>query len=146
MPVSAIWPSASTTIRSACDAVVSRCATTMRGAPRRELLGGPVDLRLGGQVQSRGGLVQQQDRRVHQVGAGQRDQLALAGRQVAAALGYLVQEAAGQPGDHVDRADPAGRGLDLGVGGVRAGRRRSRPGPCPANRYGSCGTTPSCCR
>jgi hypothetical protein len=71
------------------------------GAPGRELLRRPVHLGLGGQVQGGGRLVEQQDRRVDQVGPGQRDELPLAGRQVTAPLGDAVPEPAGQPGDPV---------------------------------------------
>src|SRR5690606_34605083 len=83
-------------------------------------VGGHIDLRLGGQVQRGGGLVEEQDVGVDEFGAGQGDQLALAGGEVASALGDLVQIAALQGGDHLVRADRAGRRLDLGVGGVRA--------------------------
>ena len=41
----------------------------------------------GGEVEVGGGLVEQQDRRVDEVGAGQADELALPGRQRPAALG-----------------------------------------------------------
>ncbi len=85
------------------------------GALAREPVGGLVDLCLGGQVERGGGLVEQQHVRVDEFGAGQRDQLALAGREVAAALGDGVQVAAVQRGDHVVGADRAGGRLDLGI-------------------------------
>jgi hypothetical protein len=96
-----------------------------RGALRGEPLGSGDHLGLGGEVQGRGGLVQQQDAGVHQVGPGQRDQLPLPGGQVAAAFGHLVPEPAGQPGDHADGADRPGGRLHLGVG---------RAGPAVGNR------------
>ena len=98
-----------------------------RGARRGQLADRVVDRGLGGQVERGGGLVEQQDGRVGQLGAGQRDELALAGRQVAAAFGDLVVVAAGQPGDHVVRAGRPGRRLDLGVAGVRPGVRDRVP-------------------
>jgi NAD(P)-dependent dehydrogenase (short-subunit alcohol dehydrogenase family) len=72
-----------------------------------------LDRGLAGQVERGGRLVEQQDVRVHEVGPGQREQLALAGRQAPAALADLVQVAAGEPGDHLVRADGPGRRLDL---------------------------------
>ena len=77
-------------MRSARAAVLSRCATSKVVRRGRELLGRPDHGGLGGQVERRRRLVEQQDRRVDQVGAGQRDQLTLPGGQVAAALGDLV--------------------------------------------------------
>ena len=71
---------------------------------------------LVGEVEVRGRLVEQQDRRVDELGPGERDQLALAGRERAAALGDLVVVGAGQRGDEVVGADRARRRLDLGVG------------------------------
>ena len=102
-----------------------------RGAPRGQPLGGLDHRRLGGQVERGRRLVEQQDVRVDQVGPGQRDQLALPGGQVAAALGHLVLETTRQPGDHAVRADRPGRGRHLGVGGVRPAvgdRVAHRPG------------------
>src|SRR5579875_1333010 len=49
------------------------------GAARHELLGGRGHGGLGGGVERRGRLVEQQDRRIDQVGAGERDELALPG-------------------------------------------------------------------
>jgi len=51
-------------------------------------------MRLGDQVEVRGGLVQQKDHRVDQLGASERDELALARRQRPPALGQLVMVAA----------------------------------------------------
>ena len=90
-----------------------------RGAPVGQPLGRVDHRRLGRQVERGRRLVQQQDVRVDQIGAGQRDQLALPSRQVAAAFGDLVAESAGQPADHVQRADGPGRGHHLGIAGVR---------------------------
>jgi hypothetical protein len=64
-------------IRSARAAVVSRCATT--SVARRELLGRPGRGRLGGQVQGRCRLIQQQDGGIHSAGTGKGDQLSLPG-------------------------------------------------------------------
>ena len=80
MPSSTTRPWSITTTRSARAAVVSRWATTSVVRRAREAVGGLVDLRLGGQVQRGRRLVEQQDVRVDEFGAGQRDQLALARR------------------------------------------------------------------
>ena len=86
----------------------------------RDLLHGRADPGLGGQVEVGGRLVQQQHGRVDQLGPGQRDELALPGGQRLAALGHLVQVAAGQGRDEVVRADRPRRRLDLGVARLRA--------------------------
>ena len=56
------------------------------GAACGEPVGGGQDRRLGGRVQGGGGLVEQQQVRVDQLGAGQRDQLPLPGGQALPAL------------------------------------------------------------
>ena len=61
-----------------------------RGAAAGSARRSPRSPRLGGQVERGGRLVEQQDVGVDQLGPGQRDQLALTGRQVAAALADLV--------------------------------------------------------
>ena len=62
--------------------------TVVRSA--RHLLHGRRHPGLGGQVEVGGGLVEQQDGRVDQLGPGQGDQLALPGRERPAPLGQLV--------------------------------------------------------
>ena len=79
-----------TTIRSARAAVVSRCATTIVVRAAVSSLMAWLTADFGGQVEGGGRLVEQQDGRVGQLCAGQRDQLPLAGRQVAAAFGHHV--------------------------------------------------------
>ena len=110
-----------------------------RGAVGGEALHRGDDAGLVGEVEVRGRLVEQQDRRVDQLRPGERDQLALPRRERAAALGHLVAVAAGQRGDEVVGADRAGRRLDLGV-------CRLRPSvgdvvaDAPVKRNASCGT------
>lgn len=90
------------------------------GAAAGEAVRGLVDLGLRGEVERGGRLVEEQHVGVDQLGAGQRDELALAGGQVAAALGDLVQVAALQRRDHLVRADRPRRRLHLRVGGLGA--------------------------
>ena len=82
-----------------------------------------LHLRFGLQVEVRRRFVEQQDRRVDEVRARERDQLALPGRQRAAAFAHPLEVAAGQPRDEVVGADRARRGFDLGVGRVLAAVR-----------------------
>ena len=67
-----------------------------RGPPARHPRMAAATRASVGQVEVRRRLVEQQDGRVDQLGAGQRDQLALAGRQRPAPLGQLVVVAARQ--------------------------------------------------
>src|SRR6185437_2685251 len=71
-------------------------------------------------IERAGGLVEQQDARVAQQGAGQGDALALAPRQALAAgadRGFVAQR---QGGDEVGGGGGAGGGFDLRLGGVGA--------------------------
>ena len=80
---------------------------------------GALHLGLGLQVEVRRGLVEQQDGGVDEPGAGQRDELALAGRQAAAALADVLTGSRG--GMRATKSwAPTARAavLDLGVGGV----------------------------
>ena len=85
------------------------------GPPVGHLLHRGGDVRLGDEVEVRGRLVEQEEDRVDELGAGQRDQLALTGRQRPAALGQLVVVPAREAGDEVVRTDRPSRRLDLGV-------------------------------
>src|SRR6202021_1302840 len=91
-----------------------------RGARGGEALGRLRDSRFRSQVESRGRLVEEQDVRVGEFGAGEGDELPLSGGQVPPALPDLVLVATWQAGDHLVRADVHGRGDDLVVGRVRA--------------------------
>ena len=77
-------------------------------------------LGLGRQVEVGGGLVEEQDHGVDQLGPGQRDQLPLTRRQRRAALRHGVVVAVVERGDEVVGADGAGGCLDLGIGRLRA--------------------------
>ena len=86
-------------MRSASRTVESRCAITSVVRPRIRLRERLLHQPLGLGVERRGGLVQDQDRRVLQDRAGDRDPLALAAGEPAAALA-----------DHGVVAVAAGRG------------------------------------
>ena len=78
VPSSTTSPSARTMMRSAVRAVCSRCAITTVVRPAGDAVGRGGNPRLGGEVEIRGRLVEQQDRRVDQLRPGEGDQLALA--------------------------------------------------------------------
>ena len=96
----------------------------VRDEDRRAALRGDahrgLHLGLGLEVEVRRRFVEQQDRGVDEMGARERDELALAGRQRAAPFAHPLEVAAGQRRDEVVRADLARRGFDLGVGRVLA--------------------------
>jgi hypothetical protein len=74
---------------------------------------------LGGDIETAGRLVQDEDGRVGQPGPGEGDQLALTRREQGAALADLGVVALGEGQDHLVGADRPGRGLDLGPGRLR---------------------------
>src|SRR5690606_36005776 len=83
--------------------------------------------RFGGGVEGGGGFVEKQQRGVDHFGAGQGDELALAGGQAAAAFVDGVSEAAGDGGDGGQCADAAGGvgdGVFVGVGAAVGDVRR----------------------
>ena len=81
-----------------------------------------LDLMLGLRVERRGGLVEKDDRRLAEHGAGDRETLALAARERDAAVVELGVVAVLHRHDEVVRHGVARRLLDLGVGGVLAAR------------------------
>ncbi len=109
-----------------------------RGAVAHQFLQRGLHQGLALRIERRGGLVEQQQRRVAQDSARDRDALALAAGQRDAALAELGLKAAGQPADEFGGMGEIGGTLDFGVGGVgpaeadvfpRAGRRTP---PIPA--------------
>ena len=93
-------------------------------------------------VERRGRLVEDQDPRVLQQDAGDRDPLLLAARQLVAALADDRVVAIGQLGDPVvDRRGPR-RGLELGLGRVRPGVAAGSSRIVSWNRYVSWVTKP----
>ena len=127
-------PASTTTTTSAASAVESRCAIATDVRPRVSPVQGALQAHLGGGVDGRGGLVEHEQVRVGEVGPGQRDQLALAGRQRLPALAHLRcrdRAAAARP-------TPAGRARSsassdlVAPGGVaRAAARGPRDGRSP---------------
>src|SRR5690606_2747182 len=69
---------------------------------------------LGGQIQRGGGLVEDQDVGFDELGAGQREQLALARGQIAAVFSDRLVVAVLERRDHLVRADRPGGPFDLG--------------------------------
>ena len=87
---------------------------------RETSLQGALDFPLGAGVQRAGGLVQQQDRRVLEDGAGDGDALLLAARQFQAALAHHGVIAHRQLHDELVDLGQARRFLDLGLVGADA--------------------------
>ena len=83
------------------------------GAPAHQPRHGLLHQRLRFRIQAGCRLVEDQDRRVRQEGAGQRHPLALAARQLDAALAHRRGVALRQPRDEVVRVGEARRPLDL---------------------------------
>ena len=111
-------PRSTTTTSSAFSAVESRCAMVTEVRPRHQPLEGPADPHLERRVDGAGGLVEDQQVGVGQVGAQQGDQLALAGRQRLAALADAGVEAAraGRPASRRGRARRALARMSASVG------------------------------
>ena len=86
MPCSDDPPSSSTMMRSQCSIVDSRCAITIVVRPRISCFERRLDQALGLGVERRGRLVEDQDRRILEDRARDRDPLPLAARQTDAAL------------------------------------------------------------
>ena len=89
-----------------------------RGAVAHQFFQRGLHQRLALRVERRGGLVEQQERRVAQDRARDRDALALAAGQRHAALAELRLEAARQPVDEFAGVRQVGGALDLGIAGV----------------------------
>ena len=115
-----------------------------RGAAGQQAPQAVLDPALGVDVDVRGRLVEDQDPRVGDQRAGERDELALAGRELHAALADRRVVAVLEARDELVGAD--------GVGGRRGPPRRvasGRPNAMfspivPLNRNASCGTIPIC--
>ena len=82
-----------TRMTSAFRTVERRCAITKRGAALQEVREGPLDGVLGLRIERRGGFVQDEDARVAEDLARDRDPLALPRRQLHAALADAGLEA-----------------------------------------------------
>ena len=114
-----MWPCSSTTIRPAWRIVERRWAITIAVRPAKQPPQPLLDARLGVQVDVRGGLVEDEDARVGDQRAGERDQLALPGRELCAALADFRVVAVRQLGDELLGSDRR-RGL-ADLLGARAG-------------------------
>ena len=107
--------------------VDSRWAMTMEVRPLQQLVEGLLDQALGACVHGGGGFVQDQDARIGQRGAGDREQLPLSLRKTGAAFAQDGLVFVGQALDErIGIGEPDG-GLHLLVGGVRAGRSARSP-------------------
>src|SRR5205085_5646025 len=84
-----------------------------RRPSREEQAEGALDLALGADVDRRGRLVEDEDARVGEEGARERDELALAEREARAALLELGLVLVLQPRDELVRADRFGGGGDV---------------------------------
>ena len=143
VPCSAIRPCSSTTIRPAWRIVDRRWAITIAVRPDEQAPQALLDAPLGVQVDVGGGLVEHQDARVGDQRAGERDQLALSGGELRAALTDLGVVAAVQFGDELVDAHRGGRRADLLLVGVGAAEGDVLT-DVPENRKASCGTIPIC--
>ena len=99
-----------------------------------------LDRLLGGRVDRRGGVVEDQDPRLGDQRPGDRDPLALAAGERQPALADDRVVAVGQAGDEVVGLGAARRELDLLPGRVRASRRRCSRRPRPRTGSGSSAT------
>ena len=115
----------------AARAVCRRWAMSSVVRPCGDQAHRPLHLGLGGEVEVGGGLVEEQDRRVDELGPGQAQQLALAGRQRPALLGDRAcgsRRAARRRSRGRRRPAPPARPRGRWR---RAGRRRCWSGSCP---------------
>ena len=96
-PCSTIRPSSSTISRSSAAMVESRCAMAMHRLALHQRVELLLDRRLDLRIERRGRLVEDQDRRVLEEHAGDGDALALAARQLDAALADMRVVAAAAP-------------------------------------------------
>ena len=142
MPCSTMRPPSSTTIRPAWRIVDSRWAMTIAVRPASSRRRPCLDRALGLDVDVRGRLVEHEDARVGDQCAGERDQLALAGRQLHAALADLGVVAVLELVDEVVGADGARRGGDLLVASPPGARTRCSRAIVPLNRNPSWGRSP----
>ena len=122
-------PSSSTTISSASAIVDSRWAITNVVRPAITSRSACLDLLLGRGVDRGGGVVEDEDARVGQQRAGDRDPLALAAREREPALADPRVVAVRQLGDEAVRLGAPGRALDLLARRVRRARRRCSRAP-----------------
>ena len=115
----------------------------VRPASRRRMPG--LDPALGVQVDVRGRLVEDEDPRVGDQRAGERDELALAGRELDAALADLACRAR-RAARATKSSAPTPRSARPHVllVGVRRARTRCSRAIVPLNRNASCGTIPIC--
>ncbi len=118
----------------------------VRDDDRRAVLHEPLERLLHEQlvvrVERARRLVEQQDRRVLENRARDRDALPLSARQPHAALAEKRVVPLRQHADELVGAGRARRRLDLGVGGARAGRSGCSRAPLAPNSTVSCGTSP----
>ena len=110
-----------------------------------------LDRRLDFRIERRGRLVEDQDRRVLQQHAGDRDALALAARELDAALADMRVEAlapvlVGQPGDELDAPRRGAPPRSSRFGRVRIGHRRCCRAIERCSSDVSCVTMPICAR
>src|SRR4051812_38786311 len=84
-----------------------------RGAAVEEALEAALDRLLGADVDVGGGLVEDEDARLGEEGAGEGDQLALPGRELYAALADFGVQALGQLGNELGGADGGDCRFDL---------------------------------
>ena len=129
-PTSTIRPRSSTTSRSALRSVLKPMGDGDRRAALDQVVERFLDLALGLGVDRAGGLVEDQDPRVDQQGAGDRNPLPLAARKRLAPLADQRVVAVGQTQDELVGARGAGRGDDLRRAWRRAGRRRCSRRSC----------------
>src|SRR4051794_27208694 len=90
------------------------------GAAVEEALEAALDRFLGADVDVGGGLVEDEDAGLGEEGAGEGDELALAGRELDAALADFGVQALGEAGDELGGADSGDRCLDLLFGCARS--------------------------
>ena len=107
-----------------------------RRPPLHHLAQPEPDVRLGRRVHRGRGVVEDEDARVDDQGAGDRDPLALPARERDPAFADDGVVAVRELGDELVRLREPRRLLDLLVGRLRSRRRRCSPGPCPRRGTG----------